>query len=328
MFNIKDFEIVSIIIPNYNGSELLKSCIESLIKESNYVLDLIIIDNASTDNSVNYLKNLKQSNNVQYRFIINKENLGFAVAVNQGISLAKGEFICLLNNDIEVSESFISNMIACIKSNSNIFSVSSKMIQFHNRKLIDDAGDEYNLLAWTKKVGEGKSITCYTKSREIFSSCAGAAIYRKSILNEIGYFDENFFAYMEDVDISYRALINGYKNVYCPEAICYHVGSASSGSRYNEFKTTLAPRNNIWIIYKNMPWPQILLNSLFLFMGFLIKYLFFVKKGLGKTYIRSLKSGVLDRNKLNKIKYDNKNFKNYLKIEWLLIKNLIKYPFI
>ena len=101
---------------------------------------------------------------------------------------------------------------------------------------MDDAGDEYTILGWTCKVGDGKSPDLYTSERETFSACAGAAIYRKDILDKLKYFDENFFAYMEDVDISYRARIWGYKCVYCPEAVVYHLGSGTSGSRYNEFK--------------------------------------------------------------------------------------------
>ena len=198
------------------------------------------------------------------------------------------------------------------------------MLQCSNPNLIDDAGDEYTLFGWTKKAGDGKSSNLYSKPREIFSSCGGATIYRKSILNEIGYLDENFFAYMEDVDIGYRALINGYKNVYSPNAIVYHVGSASSGSRYNKFKIKLAARNNIWIIYKNMPWPQILLNIGFLAIGFLIKYLFFLKKGYGSLYLEGLKEGIHDRKKIKRIKFKTYNLKNYFKIEWKLIVNTFK----
>ena len=132
---------------------------------------------------------------------------------------------------------------------------------------MDDAGDEYTILGWTRKVGDGKSPDLYTAEREIFSACAGAALYRKNILDEIGYFDENFFAYMEDVDISYRARIKGYKCVYCPEAVVYHFGSGTSGSRYNEFKIRLAARNNVYVPYKNMPLPQLVLYGFLLLAG-------------------------------------------------------------
>jgi len=322
---------ISIIIPNYNGDEFLDKCLNSLEKEKSYKLEIIIVDNGSKDSSIAIYKKHEKKNleNIKYYLIANEFNLGFPKAVNQGIMLAnrlKCPYICLLNNDIEVESGFIHNLVKSIEKDENIFSVSSKMLQYNNPNFIDDAGDDYTLLGWTKKGGDGrnKSSNKYSKPREIFSSCGGAALYRLSILNEIGYFDENFFAYMEDVDIGYRALINGYKNVYSPKAIVYHVGSASSGSKYNEFKIPLASRNNIWIIYKNMPWPQILLNIGFLAIGFLIKYLFFVKKGYGSLYLKGLKEGLRDRKKIKKTKFKSSNLKNYLKIEWKLIVNTFK----
>ena len=174
-----------------------------------------------------------------------KENLGFAPAVNQGISEAQYEYIFSLNNDTEVKKGCIEELIKIISSNENIFSVQAKMLQYNNKNLIDDAGDEYNLLAWSKKIGENQKSSNFNEVLQIFSSCAGAAMYKKSLLDEIGYFDSNFFAYTEDIDLSLRAHINGYKNFSCPYAIVYHIGSATSGSRYNEFKMKLSARNNI-----------------------------------------------------------------------------------
>lgn len=314
---------LSIVIPNFNGKQFLKTCLDS-IKNQNYPFyKVIIIDNASSDESVQYI----HENYPEFTLIQNKENLGFAAAVNQGIKCSSSEYIFLLNNDVELEPYSISNLLKCIEKDDNIFAVSSKMIQYTDRSKMDDAGDEYTILGWTRKVGDGKSPDLYIKEREIFSACAGAALYRKSILDEIGYFDENFFAYMEDVDISYRARIRGYKCVYCPEAVVYHFGSGTSGSRYNEFKIRLAARNNVYVPYKNMPWPQLALNGIFLLAGYFIKYIFFSRKGQGSTYLTGLKAGFTSLGKLERIKYENKNFSNYLKIEWLLIRNTVKFIF-
>ncbi|BDZ69401.1 glycosyltransferase family 2 protein [Methanobacterium ferruginis] len=261
---------VTVIIPNYNGKHFLKECLKSL-KNQNYQFEVIIIDNASNDGSVNYIK----ENYPESTLIENKTNLGFGGAVNQGIKASNSEYILLLNNDVQLEVDAILNLLKCIKKDENIFAVSPKMIQYNDRDKMDDAGDEYTLLGLTRRVGYGKSAEGYNRKREIFSACAGASIYRRNVFEKIGYFDENFFAYMGDVDISYRARIHGYKCVYCPEAIVYHIGSASTGSRYNEFKTRLAARNNVYVPYKNMPWPQLILNGVFLFIGYFIKYLFF-----------------------------------------------------
>ncbi len=314
---------VSVIIPNFNGRKFLKTCIDSVKKQNYSSYEVIIVDNGSSDGSVQYI----HENYPELILIQNKKNLGFAAAVNQGIKSSSSKYVFLLNNDVELEVDSISNLIKCIEKDENIFAVSSKMICYNDRGKMDDAGDEYTILGWTRKVGDGKSPDLYVTERETFSACAGAALYRKSILSEIGYFDENFFAYLEDVDLSYRARIRGYKCVYCPDAVVYHFGSGTSGSRYNEFKIRLAARNNVYVPYKNMPWPQLALNCIFLFMGYFIKYIFFFKKGQGNIYLAGLKEGFSSLGKLKKTKYENKNFINYLKIEGLLIKNTIMFIF-
>lgn len=150
-------------------------------------------------------------------------------------------------------------------------------------------------------------------------------MYKKSVLDEIGLFDSNFFAYMEDVDLALRSQINGYKNYSCPDAVVYHIGSATSGSRYNEFKVKLAARNNVWTVYKNIPIPLKILNFIFLFLGFLIKYIFFLKKGFGSTYLSGIKEGLSKRSEIEKVKFQSKNTKNYFKLEYKLIINTIKF---
>ena len=315
---------VSVVTPNYNGEKFLKTFLESLNNDSEYIGEVIIIDNGSSDSSLNYLKN--NSFNFPLVIIENDENLGFAPAVNQGIEKAQHEYIFSINNDTEIKRGSIKAMIDLISSDDEIFSVQAKMLQYDNKRLIDDVGDEYNLLAWTKKTGENHDTGEYVEVREIFSSCAGAAMYKKSLLMEIGMFDANFFAYMEDVDLAIRSRIHGYKNMLCPDAVVYHIGSATSGSRYNEFKVRLAARNNVWVVYKNLPIPMKILNFIFLFLGFLIKYIFFVRKGFGSTYLDGLKEGLSTRSeKIDKVKFQGKNTKNYFKIEYRLIINTLKF---
>ena len=314
---------VSVVTPNYNGEKFLKTFFDSLNEDSELIGELIIIDNGSTDKSKEYIENY--SFRFPVNLIENSKNVGFAPAVNQGINQAKYDYIFSINNDTEVKKGSIKALADLISSSEDIFSVQAKMLQFNNKELIDDAGDEYNLLAWTKKTGENHKSSEYCEVKEIFSSCAGAAMYRKSILNEIGMFDDNFFAYMEDVDLAIRSKINGYVNLLCPQAIVYHVGSATSGSRYNEFKVRLAARNNVWVVYKNLPIPLKIINFIFLFIGFLIKYIFFLKKGFGSTYLAGIKEGLNTRGKIGTVKFSSRNTKNYFKIEYRLIINTFKF---
>ncbi len=312
---------IDIVIPNYNGELFLKNCINSILSTDNigYVDKIIIIDNNSQDKSLDSVN----SSNAPIIIEKNNENYGFAKAVNQGIKMSTNEYILLLNNDTIVEDGFIHSLIECIRSSNEIFSVSSKMLQYHNLNLIDDAGDFYNILGWARKRGDGKSSNLLTEKKNIFSACAGAALYNRKVFDEIGYFDENFFAYLEDIDIGYRAQIFGYKNIYCPNAIVHHIGSGTSGSKYNEFKVKLSGRNNIYLIYKNMPLLQIIINFPFLILGFIIKYLFFSKKQLGKVYLSGVLEGISTFSRIKKTKFKLKNLVNYIKIQFWLIYSLL-----
>lgn len=315
---------VSVVTPNYNGKDFLYAYFESLNKNSNEIGEVIIVDNGSNDGSQKFIRNYREKVDFPIVLIENSQNLGFAEAVNQGISKARYDYIFSLNNDTVVEKSAILELLNLLNTDGRIFSVSSKMVQFNNPELIDDAGDDYTLLAYTKKRGNNQNLNNFIEVSEIFSSCAGAALYRKDLLEELDGFDSEFFAYMEDVDLGYRARINGYKNLFCPNAIVYHIGSATTGSQYNEFKVRLAARNNVLVVYKNLPTLQKIVNILFLFLGFLIKYLFFLKKGFGPIYLEGLKEGLKTRNKIKKVEFKSKNWKNYFKIEYELIKNTFK----
>lgn len=313
---------VSIVIPNYNGKQYIKACMESLEKQSYKDFEIILVDNGSLDGSRSYIKENYPDINV----IFLDKNYGFSYAVNVGIKQSNAEYVVLLNNDTEVDKDWLGNLVRCIEKDKQIFSCSSKMIRYNERHLIDDAGDEYCILGWTRKRGDGMPVDLYNETKEVFSSCAGAAIYRREIFAKIGYFDELFFAYMEDVDISYRALIYGYKNIYCSDALVYHIGSATTGStRYSSLKVKLAARNNIYVQYKNMPRLQRWLNKPFLLLGRLIKYMFFVKKGFGKEFLEGTREALYTRKEIQRTSYDKKHLKNYIKIQVLLIKNLWGY---
>ena len=312
----------TIVIPNYNGIKYIEACLESLFIGTDTDFEVIMVDNASKDGSLELVKEKFP----QVILIENQENTGFDKAVNQGILTSKTPYVILLNNDTRVELSFVHELEKAIEQAENIFSASAKMIALHDKEKLDDAGDYYCALGWAFARGKGKHPDLYDKSCDIFSSCAGAAIYRRRVFDEIGLFDENHFAYLEDIDIGYRAQLYGYRNVYAPEAVVYHAGSATSGSRYNAFKTRLASQNSIYIVYKNMPFLQILINVPFLLIGFLIKTLFFIKKGLGKEYVAGLMKGlrisVSEEGKRHKVVFTWKRFRFYVRVQCQLWCNL------
>lgn len=283
--------MVSVIIPNYNGEHFLKECLEALKRQTFDDMEVILVDNASTDDSIRLAKELYR----EIRVIELHDNTGFAYAVNRGIEAAKGEYVLLLNNDTIVFPNFVKNQYKMIKGKPDVFSCSALMIQNQNHELVDDAGDELAVLGWGFAPDRDKPVSGCGVPHEVFSSCAGAAIYRKAVFDEIGLFDESFFAYLEDMDVGYRARLAGYRNLYNPYAKVYHLGSASSGSRHNAFKVELSARNSMYMMKKNMPVWQYILNLPFIVAGIAIKTVYFAKKGIAGAYIRGIYRGIFGK---------------------------------
>lgn len=321
---------VSVVIPNYNGKDYLENCIDSVMQQDVRAFEIIVIDDASTDDSFELIKK-KYPDNGAYpvtRYIKHDVNEGFCKSVNDGIKAASSEYILLLNNDTTVYESFVREMYNAIKRSDRIFSVSAKMVSMKNPEIMDDAGDYFSAFGWAYSSARDRSADNYNTRRRVFSACGGAAIYRKSILDEIGYFDENHFAYLEDVDIGYRARLHGYINMYEPKAVVMHAGSATSGSRYNKFKARLTAKNSVYVVYKNMPLWQKIVNMPFLILGFGIKTMFYIVKGHGGSYIKGLFDGIKlsksSEGRCNKQDFSRIKFKDQLIIECELLFNILR----
>ncbi len=314
---------VSIVIPNYNGISFLDACLKSATAQKDVSAEILVVDNGSTDGSPEFVR----THFPMCRLICLDQNYGFSRAVNEGIRCAKSPYVILLNNDTEVESDFAAQLLRAIRGKRRRFSCAARMLQYQDRELLDNAGDFYCALGWGIARGKGRSAAEYPEAGRIFSSCGGSAIYRKTLLEQLGGFDEAHFAYLEDMDVCWRARIHGYENWYVPEAKVYHMGSATSGSRYNRFKVVLSAGNNVYLLYKNMPAGQLLLNAPFLLAGFLIKYLFFVKKGFGKEYREGLARGLTlcRENAGRKVPFSAKRFPAYVRIQWELWKNILLF---
>lgn len=314
----------TVIIPNLNGAGWLRDSIESIWAQTEQDFELIVVDNASTDESLAIARSYQ--GRPCYRLIENERNTGFSHAVNQGIRAAQGEYVALFNNDAFAEPEWLEQLIAAAGADPRIFAVSSLMLRHFERTLADDAGDYVTLLGFACKRGDGLKASRYTKPCRVFSACGGAALYRKRILDEIGLFDEDFFAYYEDVDISWRANSLGYKNVYCPTARCSHICGATTGAvRYNPFKSVQSGRNSILLPYKNMPLLMLLLNLPFLALGYLLKAVMFRLRGFGPAYGQGFKEALKVIGKLDKPKFRLKNLPHYLLIQLWLIADTFRY---
>ena len=314
----------TIIIPNINGKGWLKDSIESVYAQTEQDFELIVVDNGSTDESLEQARSYCSRPN--FHLIENGSNTGFSHAVNQGIARAKSEFVVLFNNDAFAEPQWLAELIRVAESDPKIFAVQSLMIRHFDRELADDAGDYVTWMDFACKTGDGRRASRYTKQKRIFSACGGAALYRKSILDEIGVFDENFFAYFEDVDLSWRANNFGYKNVYCPTAKCRHICGATTGAvRYNPFKSIQSGRNSILLPYKNQPVVMLVVNFIPMLLGYLLKVIMFRHRGFGNDYAKGYAEAKIALPKIKKPKFYWRNLPNYLWCEGSMIVGLFRY---
>lgn len=317
----------AVVIPNLNGIDYLPDCLSAMRNQTLPPDEIIVVDNGSSDGSADLI----ERDFPEVRLVRLDTNTGFCGGVNTGIRIAEEDgmdYVILLNNDTKADRKFTEELVRAMDVNEKTFSCQAKMVSMREPDRIDDAGDLYCSFGWAFARGKGRSALLFRKPAEIFSSCAGAAVYRMSILREIGLFDENHFAYLEDTDLGWRARIRGYKNLYIPSSRVLHVGSAASGSVYNLFKVKNTSRNSIYLISKNMPPLQIAFNLPFLVFGFAVKAVFFARKGFGREYLLGILQGFRmsrkGRKEGRRVVYDPANLSNYIEIQWEMMINTVR----
>lgn len=241
---------VAVIIPNYNGAKLLPVCLDSLEGQSFRDFETVVVDNGSIDDSDGLLRD-----RYPWATVIGlPRNLGFAAAVNAGISGTESEFVALLNNDAEADPGWLATLVAALDRRPDISFCASKMLDFTDRSLIDSAGNCYAFNGRSLPRGfMAADSGHYDSEEEVFGACAGAALYRRSLFEEIGLFDKRFVSYKEDVDLDFRAQLAGRRCLYVPAAVCYHIGGATTGRRKSGPAVRLSARNSIITFVKNMP---------------------------------------------------------------------------
>ncbi len=271
--------LIEIVIPNWNGFHLLAHCLDSLRRQTCKDFSVTVVDNGSQDDSAE--KIIKGYPEVKIiRFPHNK---GFSAAVNSGIKKSSSEWILLLNNDIEVDPNCLHVLKQTILQENSYDYFALRMLSFHDRELLDGAGDGYLRGGAGFRLGSMQKYgPPYDRDKEVFGACAGAALYKKGFFDKVGFFDEDFFAYLEDVDINLRALRAGLRCLYLASAIVYHMGSASLGSKINATTVRLSTRNTLFLLVKNYPlslfiryFPIICIYQVFWFIYALKKKYFF-----------------------------------------------------
>jgi GT2 family glycosyltransferase len=272
---------VSIIIVNWNGRQYLDACLSAVAAQEGVSAETILVDNGSTDGSAAYVAERYP----WVRIVPLGENRGFAGGNNAGVREARGRFVALLNNDTSADPGWLRALLVAVGADDGVLA-TSRIVYMHDRRVIDSAGD--GLLRWggAFKRHHGDSVDAAMESKDVFGVCGAACLISRRVFDELGGFDEHLFVSHEDVDLSYRARLRGYRCRYAPDAVVAHHGSSTLG-RISSVAVFHGQRNLEWVYLKNTP-ASLLLRTL---PGHLVYVAaaaaHFTRVGLLGTFIRA-----------------------------------------
>lgn len=282
---------VAVVIVNWNGERFLDRCLTALLAQTAKPHEIILLDNASTDGSVEIARRFPA-----VRVIALEQNTGFARGNNLAIEAAskESEWIALINPDAFAAPRWLEALLAAAESNSEFDVFGSKLVNAADSTLLDGTGDACHISGRVWRTAHGVPVSHLGESEcEIFSPCAAAALYRRSALLEVGGFDEDFFCYVEDVDLGFRLRLAGYRCLYVPKSVVHHVGSGTTGGKNSDFSVYHGHRNLVWTFVKDMPgflfW---LLLPLHLVLN-LVSIVWFAFRGQGRVVWRAKRDALL-----------------------------------
>jgi GT2 family glycosyltransferase len=241
---------VTVVVPNWNGERFLSTCLGSLRRQTYGDFETVLVDNGSSDGSVAFV----EENFPEVRIVRLPHNGGFTAAVNAGIGASEAEYVVLLNNDTEVEQRWLEALVRAADEHPEAGLFASKLVDFRDRRLLDGAGDALRKTGLPYRIGHGEiDRGQFEEEALVFGACAGGALYRRRLFDEVGVFDGDFFSNCEDGDLSFRAQLAGYRCLYVPDAVVYHMGSASTGGKRSATNTRLGTQNGINLLVKNLP---------------------------------------------------------------------------
>jgi GT2 family glycosyltransferase len=276
---------VYVVIPNWNGADRIRACLDSLQSQT-LAHEVVVVDNGSRDKSVEII----ERHYPQIHLIKHLKNKGFTGGVNAGIEYASsqgGEYVALLNNDALATANWLRSLVEDLDNSPKIGIATSKIVDAEQTHL-DSTGDTYTIWGLPYPRGRGEKYSDkYDNDTRVFGASGGASLYRVKMLKQVGLFDQNFFAYYEDVDISFRAQLAGWKVAYTPGAIVYHEIGATSGA-IRGFTVYQTLKNLPLLMWKNVPWP--LMPKVF--PRFVLAYFLFCGRALLRGQIWPVLKGV------------------------------------
>ena len=242
---------VTVVIVNWNGAHFLDRCLSALLAQTVTPHEIILVDNASTDDSLDIVRSFPS-----VRLLAQNKNLGFARGNNLAIAAAdvESEWIALLNPDAYVEPRWLEALLSAAHDDPAFDVFGSKLVVAADSAVLDGAGDVYHISGLVWRMGHGADVSSFSEQAcEVFSPCAAAALYRRSAWLEVGGFDEDFFCYVEDVDLGFRLRLAGRRCLYVPSSVAHHVGSGTTGGQHSDFSVYHGHRNLVWVYVKNMP---------------------------------------------------------------------------
>lgn len=263
---MKTKPLFSIVIPTYNGKKLLDDCLESIKNQSLKDFEVILVDNGSTDQTSKLARKYKW---IHYFNL--KKPLGFAKPVNFGIKKSKGKYIFLLNNDVKLDKNCLEEIKIAFDKNKKADFAALLMLNWNGKK-VDSAGDGFSWWGRAYPRGRGENPKNYQKDEYVFGACGGASVFKRKIFDNVGYLDEDFYAYFEDADLSFRAQLAGYRCLYISSAKVFHKGSSTFKKDSAKIRF-IGNRNKDWVIFKNYP-TKFLLTNLYKLMATKLKSMF------------------------------------------------------
>lgn len=273
---------ISVIVVNYNGARWLEACLSALLDTAPPRTEVIVVDNASTDESRQILARYAAA----VRTVPLDENRGFAGGNNAGARLAQGELLAFLNNDTRARAGWLEALRAPLQQDATIGFSTARLVYMHDPSIVDSAGDGWLTWGGAFKRGHGRAADAFGTPGEVFGACGAAFMMRRSLFEELGGFDEDFFLAFEDVDLSYRARLLGARCAYAPDAIVEHAGSASLG-RLSDAAVRFGQRNVEWVYFIDTPWPLLLRSLPGHCLLLAAASIYFLRAGRFSTFVRA-----------------------------------------
>lgn len=269
--------LVSVVVLNWNGKDHIEECLGSLFKQNYKNFEVIMVDNGSKDGSNEMIKKKFP----KAKLIENEKNLGFCRANNQGIKIANGKYVITLNNDTKVDKNWIKELVKIAEENPNVGMLACKMLFYNKPERINSRG--LKLYYDAKAVDDGFDIPDSDKEeiKEVFGPCGGAAFFSRELIDDISlsgeFYDEDFFIYSDDLDVSFRARWRGWKCLYVPKAKLYHKFQGTTG-KISNFGLYYGIKNKIFFIIKNYPLTSIIKYSPIILGRQIVSFLYYLLK--------------------------------------------------